>query len=487
MNLCLDSPLPQKGKSQKRFSSQSTVTSTEVKAIGNLLYKEHKYRQAIQKYKEATTLDPTNPALFTNRAACLIKLSNFESAMQDCDSAHALDSTWARGYIHKAEVLLLLNQPRQAELVAAEGLKVAPNLLKELEMKRTKARILAQACGPIELSQELLSKLSVGGDFESYHRVKLSSLKARPYKEVSKRTFVALRLSSCSQVNRQLSLNMFANDDTEAQTGDPMKLQLYHFCSPRHQPVAVIDGSISITPVEEAAIRMFSQGTRLLLRDPWLKTRLDGTTGLRVDDPADIVLIEAGHPVTTVPPNVTTVPATTERMMTAVHERGQSARPVEVRPSLQMCGHCGKSAPQKKCAKCLTKYCNRKCQLDHWVDHKASCGQYKETCEQAPGTDRFSTAQFCARSCNLGPNYISTSLGTHHFEWDPNVWTISRPDISTDGLTAYCMQGESVACSIKPFTEQHTCCNVKVGQHAHASSCAGNCNPNPNFSIGIGN
>lgn len=52
----------------------------------------------------------------------------------------------------------------------------------------------------------------------------------------------------------------------------------------------VIDASLN-APGFFNELRLFEEGTELLLRNPWKKTRTDGTCGLRVDDPRDLCFI----------------------------------------------------------------------------------------------------------------------------------------------------------------------------------------------------
>ena len=54
------------------------------------------------------------------------------------------------------------------------------------------------------------------------------------------------------------------------------------------------------------------------------------------------------------------------------------------------CDACGAPSPQKKCAKCLSfYYCNRECQVSHWLSHKEKCSRLKKIYElqhkQVPG------------------------------------------------------------------------------------------------------
>lgn len=39
-----------------------------------------------------------------------------------------------------------------------------------------------------------------------------------------------------------------------------------------------------------------------------------------------------------------------------------------------LCGMCGKIA-ERRCSACKVRYCNEKCQLEHWPKHKLRCNK----------------------------------------------------------------------------------------------------------------
>lgn len=66
------------------------MDSEQLKNLGNVAFSHKNYDDAIQLYTKALVQDETNPILFSNRAMCQIKLSNWDKALQDCDSGLAL-------------------------------------------------------------------------------------------------------------------------------------------------------------------------------------------------------------------------------------------------------------------------------------------------------------------------------------------------------------------------------------------------------------
>ncbi|CAH6723078.1 hypothetical protein CLIB1444_12S03752 [[Candida] jaroonii] len=67
------------------------MDSEQLKNLGNVAFSHKNYDDAITLYTKALLQDDTNPILFSNRAMCQIKLSNWDRALQDCDSGLALE------------------------------------------------------------------------------------------------------------------------------------------------------------------------------------------------------------------------------------------------------------------------------------------------------------------------------------------------------------------------------------------------------------
>lgn len=97
-----------------------------LRSDGNKLFKDGNFTGAIKKYKEAILLRPS-AALFTNRAACHVMLNRLRDAIEDCDRALALDKSWIRAYIRKAETQLRLKEPHAAVITLTKGLTLIPD------------------------------------------------------------------------------------------------------------------------------------------------------------------------------------------------------------------------------------------------------------------------------------------------------------------------------------------------------------------------
>ena len=89
--------------------------SSSMSQIGNKLFKEGRYLQAIVQYSNAIQVDKNNAIFYSNRAQCYSKFGEFENALTDFQQASTLDPysfkyqylialTWSRLGNHKLSV-----------------------------------------------------------------------------------------------------------------------------------------------------------------------------------------------------------------------------------------------------------------------------------------------------------------------------------------------------------------------------------------------
>ncbi|KAI1337919.1 hypothetical protein F5Y15DRAFT_138132 [Xylariaceae sp. FL0016] len=80
-----------------------------MKEEGNADYKAGRWQAAFDKYSSALTIDPTNRGtnskLYQNRALCRLKLKQYTEAVEDCDRAISLDSSYLKARKTKANAL----------------------------------------------------------------------------------------------------------------------------------------------------------------------------------------------------------------------------------------------------------------------------------------------------------------------------------------------------------------------------------------------
>lgn len=76
---------------------------------GNAFFKRGQFENAIAKYRQATDVDPSEPAYWSNMAACYEKLGNYEemaNASQNCIKA---DKSFVKGYFRLATAQKSMN------------------------------------------------------------------------------------------------------------------------------------------------------------------------------------------------------------------------------------------------------------------------------------------------------------------------------------------------------------------------------------------
>ncbi|KAK7290852.1 hypothetical protein RIF29_05585 [Crotalaria pallida] len=82
----------------------------EVKRVGNELYKNGNFSEALVLYDRAVSMSPGNAAYRGNRAAALTALGRLGEAVRECDEAVKLDHTYARAHKRLASLYLRFGQ-----------------------------------------------------------------------------------------------------------------------------------------------------------------------------------------------------------------------------------------------------------------------------------------------------------------------------------------------------------------------------------------
>ncbi|KAI9721393.1 MAG: Hsp90 cochaperone [Chrysothrix sp. TS-e1954] len=93
----------------------------KARELGNAKFKDADWPAAVDAYSEMTKRAPTDPRGYSNRAACLIKLLTFPAAVSDCDAALALDPTFIRAYLRKAQAYFAMREYSRCMDVCAEA------------------------------------------------------------------------------------------------------------------------------------------------------------------------------------------------------------------------------------------------------------------------------------------------------------------------------------------------------------------------------
>ncbi|WAR00616.1 PPID-like protein, partial [Mya arenaria] len=111
------------------FSQESSVVAivTEVKEIGNKLYKEKDFLKAISKYEKCL------------RAACKLQLKDFEGTVKDCDEVLDVSPDNIKALFRKGQALVNLKDWDNAEETLNKAASVDPNdkgIKREMERVR---------------------------------------------------------------------------------------------------------------------------------------------------------------------------------------------------------------------------------------------------------------------------------------------------------------------------------------------------------------
>ncbi|XP_054620165.1 sperm-associated antigen 1A [Dunckerocampus dactyliophorus] len=99
-----------------------------LKQEGNDLVKRGHFIEALHKYSQCIAIKQDECALYTNRTICLLKLSRFEEAKQDCDAALLLEPTNKKAFYRRALAHKGLQDYLSASSDLQEVLQLDPNV-----------------------------------------------------------------------------------------------------------------------------------------------------------------------------------------------------------------------------------------------------------------------------------------------------------------------------------------------------------------------
>ncbi|XP_051130732.1 uncharacterized protein LOC127251170 isoform X2 [Andrographis paniculata] len=86
-------------------TGEKAAAEASLKDQGNEFFKTGNYLKAAALYTQAIKKDPSNPALYSNRAAAFLHLVKLNKALADAETTISLKPDWEKGYFRKGCVL----------------------------------------------------------------------------------------------------------------------------------------------------------------------------------------------------------------------------------------------------------------------------------------------------------------------------------------------------------------------------------------------
>ncbi|KAM7485503.1 hypothetical protein LguiA_001512 [Lonicera macranthoides] len=87
------------------MAESDSKSKPSLKDQGNDLFKSGNYLKAAALYTQAIKQDPSNPTLYSNRAAAFLHLVKLQKALTDAETTISLNPNWEKGYFRKGCVL----------------------------------------------------------------------------------------------------------------------------------------------------------------------------------------------------------------------------------------------------------------------------------------------------------------------------------------------------------------------------------------------
>ncbi|KAL2137267.1 hypothetical protein VTI74DRAFT_4998 [Chaetomium olivicolor] len=140
------------------------VKAEEAREEGNKKFKESDWPGAVAAYTEMTKRAPDDPRGYSNRAAAFIKLLEFPSALDDCDTAIKKDPKFIRAYIRKAQAYFGMREYSKCVDACTEALNVDAQHhnganAKEIEQQQQKAFAAMYAARENETEEQTRERL----------------------------------------------------------------------------------------------------------------------------------------------------------------------------------------------------------------------------------------------------------------------------------------------------------------------------------------
>ncbi|KAL8481683.1 hypothetical protein ACS0TY_027991 [Phlomoides rotata] len=106
--------------------SEGKAVEISLKDQGNEFFKAGNYLKAAALYTQAIKQDPSNPTLYSNRAAAFLHLVKLNKSLADADKTISLKPDWEKGYFRKGCVLEAMERYEDALAAFQVALKYNP-------------------------------------------------------------------------------------------------------------------------------------------------------------------------------------------------------------------------------------------------------------------------------------------------------------------------------------------------------------------------
>ncbi|KRW98760.1 hypothetical protein PPERSA_03895 [Pseudocohnilembus persalinus] len=114
-------------KIQQEKEYISPEKAEEANERAKVLFKDGKFKDALEEYNEATKRNPEGAKYFCNRGICFIKLMEWFKAVEDFDKCISLDDKYVKAYIKKADCQSFMKEYHKAKGTLDLALKIEPN------------------------------------------------------------------------------------------------------------------------------------------------------------------------------------------------------------------------------------------------------------------------------------------------------------------------------------------------------------------------
>ncbi|KAF9605077.1 hypothetical protein IFM89_013747 [Coptis chinensis] len=137
-----------------------------LKDEGNEFFKAGNYLKAAALYTQAIKKDPSNPTLYSNRAAAFLNLVKLSKALTDAETTIELKPNWEKGYFRKGCILEALERYEDAVAAFQIALQHNPQST-ELSRKMKRLGQLARDKKRVQEVENMRSNVDMGKHLDS--------------------------------------------------------------------------------------------------------------------------------------------------------------------------------------------------------------------------------------------------------------------------------------------------------------------------------